>query len=1318
MNTFARIVLGVTLANMVAAPMAPAFAANSAEILMGARLSAKMNRDHLVRQAALILATEAISDTDGYPLSPSPAAGGALAGGGTIPASSGAPKGDGQGQTFGYCAWDTGSANATAGYLPGAASFGAMSLAVVSPGSDGVYQITCADIASGAAATISGDDYFASYAAGQIMAGVQGSTMVASPVDTQAALAGVTALYDGQVRLVKDQGALYKYSSATGQWSEVGKKTGVAAGTYGSANQMPVISLDEFGRVTSVSTVSVAAGGSTSITAADIAAAQGYWSANMETQIIALDGLSGGGPLTEDVVISLADSGVVAGTYGSSSTMPMLTVDAKGRIVSAANVAFDVSAALGYAPVNKAGDFMTGALSIGVAEAHRMAGSILQVAGGVYADADVNGNFVRVGRGAAGGTGTAVGVNALQKETSGNGNSAFGYQSLFNLATGVHNSAFGVDSLAGTWNGNFNAAFGHSALKANDSGHRNSAFGYQAGKVSTMASDVSAFGHNALAANTASGNSAFGSNALSANTSGTKNSAFGMNALKSSTAAIGNSAFGFAALEANTTGQYNVAVGHWAMQYNTAGANNVAVGSGAMTYNTSGGENTAVGSGALGGNNGGGYNSAFGYRSLTANISGGRNAAFGYGALESNKSSDNSAFGMWSMSSNTTGTLNASFGFEAMRTNSTGSYSAAFGAGALRNTTVSEQSAFGYFALNANTTGARNSAVGFRSLASLTTGADNVALGYKALTSSVGGSWNVAVGNLVLEKATGNSNTAVGDGVMRNTTTGTRNSALGGSALNANTIGSYNSAFGHFAMSFNVDGGYNAAFGSTALQSNTSGNWNTAVGSASLNKNSTGSGNSAVGSGSLGLNTTGANNSAVGNESLYNMIGDNNSAFGNQALKSMTSGSSNIGLGYRAGVNITSGDNNTIIGSLDALASAGALSDTLLIGTGSTERLRADASGLWKFSTTNTATSATPYVYTFCATSACAVGAGGTAVAIGGDANVYANGYVTASDARFKSNVASLDPSADYLQRFMAVRPVGYTLNAVGEYNTGYIAQELQQLFPHMVKQYDASGHLGVNYVQMIPVIHSVVQAQQRQIDAIKSRVQFSADGATVITGKGAAPVEVRSESGARIASFSDAGVALPGHVRLEGVDSSIRFDAGGVAIRADATGALMMDGRPGSGGARLGLSARSSDNISRVMGYLFGDERGVGLSDGEGKALLSALTKDGASTVAINADLVVGDGVNSRISLAGGAAITSGVDGFLDLHADKGIRIFDPVTQKAVITLGSDGVIEARAVKAGRVALTDVVDADAGCAGNVGALARDASGAVMMCVH
>lgn len=59
--------------------------------------------------------------------------------------------------------------------------------------------------------------------------------------------------------------------------------------------------------------------------------------------VIASTGLTGGGQLTGNVTLTLANTAVTPGTYGSANQVSQVTIDAQGRITGAANVAIAIS---------------------------------------------------------------------------------------------------------------------------------------------------------------------------------------------------------------------------------------------------------------------------------------------------------------------------------------------------------------------------------------------------------------------------------------------------------------------------------------------------------------------------------------------------------------------------------------------------------------------------------------------------------------------------------------------------------------------------------------------------------------------------------------------------------------------------------------------------------------------------------------------------------------------------------------------------------------------------------------------------------------
>lgn len=103
--------------------------------------------------------------------------------------------------------------------------------------------------------------------------------------------------------------------------------TAVTTGSYGAADKVGQFTVDQQGRLTNAANVAI------NIAVANVAGAV----ANT-VNVLAGTGLSGGGALTGNVTINLANTAVAAGDYGSSSNVAAFTVDAQGRLTAASNV--------------------------------------------------------------------------------------------------------------------------------------------------------------------------------------------------------------------------------------------------------------------------------------------------------------------------------------------------------------------------------------------------------------------------------------------------------------------------------------------------------------------------------------------------------------------------------------------------------------------------------------------------------------------------------------------------------------------------------------------------------------------------------------------------------------------------------------------------------------------------------------------------------------------------------------------------------------------------------------------------------------------
>jgi len=234
--------------------------------------------------------------------------------------------------------------------------------------------------------------------------------------------------------------------------------------------------------------------------------------------------------------------------------------------------------------------------------------------------------------------------------------------------------------------------------------------------------------------------------------------------------------------------------------------------------------------------------------------------------------------------------------------------------------------------------GDRNIVIGKNAGTALTTGDSNVAIGWEALKTEDTHANNVAIGHaaLTLQNAGADAyNVAVGYNAGTAVTTGLQNTFVGGLAGDATDDGDYNVAVGHLALSANC-GDSNVAIGYDALLSYT-GTGSIGIGSDAFSSLTSGAANVATGFQAGLFATTADNSTFIGYQAGKGitgakLTGNNNTAVGKDAgLLLQGAAANNTLLGSLAGDNITTGDDNIIIGyGKDAASATG--SDQLNIG--------------------------------------------------------------------------------------------------------------------------------------------------------------------------------------------------------------------------------------------------------------------------------------------------------------------------------------------------------------------------------------------------
>lgn len=101
--------------------------------------------------------------------------------------------------------------------------------------------------------------------------------------------------------------------------------------------------------------------------------------------------------------------------------------------------------------------------------------------------------------------------------------------------------------------------------------------------------------------------------------------------------------------------------------------------------------------------------------------------------------------------------------------------------------------------------------------------------------------------------------------------------------------------------------------------------------------------------------------------------------------------------------------------------------------------------------------------------------------------NLVVYGTITTpSDLKLKQNITPIDLSIS--NKILDLSPKQYTYINKTDSNIHYglLAQEVELVYPSLVKNDGASGLKSVNYIELIPLLIAQIQNLQQQVDELK----------------------------------------------------------------------------------------------------------------------------------------------------------------------------------------------------------------------------------------
>jgi hypothetical protein len=466
-------------------------------------------------------------------------------------------------------------------------------------------------------------------------------------------------------------------------------------------------------------------------------------------------------------------------------------------------------------------------------------------------------------------------------------------------------------------------------------------------------------------------------------------------------------------------------------------------------------------------------------------------------------------------------------------------YSTIYGqaAGVNDDFTSNLNSYFGAFSGYSNVSAEGNTGIGYHTLYNHTSGDNNTAVGNLALSNSETGSYNVAVGyGASASNLDGNTNTALGTSVLTSATTGSQNVGVGTNALNANIDGWNNSVVGAFALNSATTGSSNVCVGFATLYSGVTTERTVAIGTYA-GYSSTGSDNVFIGY-NAGRNELNSNRLHIENSTTFTPLiygeFDNDLIRINGDFESAnTAKIGSVGTGVESDPQVASTAHSgsgflvapwVYTNAIHAQGERGAGSTLITVGndgtfganneinfiTSGTERMTITTIGTGlnepspdsdfhikqsSNGTTDASTGGVTLTSSSVSTNSWRIYNSGSYFSFnraGSGRVAYVTGtgaWVQNSDSTLKKNITPLNPVLD---RVMKLKPVDYHYKSQEDRESkviGFIAQEVEPLFPEIVVH--SEGKLGMTYANTGVIAIKAVQEQQEIINAQQEEIEL-----------------------------------------------------------------------------------------------------------------------------------------------------------------------------------------------------------------------------------